>query len=149
MNEHTENRLRNPTPRTPLEYGDFIRKSNLMYVVLLILWAAGSLALALRLSVAFVETPNLIGKITLVVLGGHLEIFWYYAANHWVYFLFRHIHTYPIMHAQLPQTNTSQRVAVLYTTADDFVYESALTCVEQHYSNYHIFLLDDGTSLSK
>ena len=36
-------------------------------------------------------------------------------------------------------------VAVLYTTCNDFVERSAISCVNLAYANYHVYLLDDST----
>ncbi|MCB0579091.1 MAG: glycosyltransferase [Phaeodactylibacter sp.] len=37
-------------------------------------------------------------------------------------------------------------VAILYTTCNDFVEESALSCVQQDYPNYTVYMLDDSPS---
>ncbi|MCB0638540.1 MAG: glycosyltransferase, partial [Lewinella sp.] len=37
-------------------------------------------------------------------------------------------------------------VAILYTTYNDFVEESVLSCVQQDYPNYTVYILDDSTS---
>jgi cellulose synthase/poly-beta-1,6-N-acetylglucosamine synthase-like glycosyltransferase len=36
-------------------------------------------------------------------------------------------------------------VAMLYTTCNDFVENSARSCIEQAYSNYHLYILDDSS----
>ena len=36
-------------------------------------------------------------------------------------------------------------VAILYTTCNDFVEESALSCVNQNYPNYTVYILDDSS----
>lgn len=40
---------------------------------------------------------------------------------------------------------TEEPVAVLYTTRNDFNQEGALSCVNQHYRRYHVFILDDSS----
>ena len=37
-------------------------------------------------------------------------------------------------------------VALLYTTCNDFVEESVLSCVQQDYPNYTVYMLDDSSS---
>ncbi|MCO6490308.1 MAG: glycosyltransferase [Phaeodactylibacter sp.] len=37
-------------------------------------------------------------------------------------------------------------VAILYTTCNDFVEESVLSCVQQDYPNYTVYMLDDSSS---
>jgi cellulose synthase/poly-beta-1,6-N-acetylglucosamine synthase-like glycosyltransferase len=39
-------------------------------------------------------------------------------------------------------------VAVLYTTCNDFVEASALSCVRQQYSSFRVYILDDSTDLN-
>jgi cellulose synthase/poly-beta-1,6-N-acetylglucosamine synthase-like glycosyltransferase len=36
-------------------------------------------------------------------------------------------------------------VAILYTTCNDFVENSARSCIEQAYSNFHLYILDDSS----
>ena len=38
-----------------------------------------------------------------------------------------------------------ENVAILYTTMNDFVESAALSCVEQEYPTFHVYLLDDST----
>ena len=40
---------------------------------------------------------------------------------------------------------TTPSVAILYTTCNDFVEESALSCVQQAYPNYTVYILDDSS----
>lgn len=42
-----------------------------------------------------------------------------------------------------PCSDTS--VAILYTTCNDFVENSARSCLEQAYSNFHLYILDDSS----
>ena len=47
---------------------------------------------------------------------------------------------------QTPTTATATPpVAILYTTCNDFVEESVLSCVRQDYPNYTVYLLDDSS----
>jgi cellulose synthase/poly-beta-1,6-N-acetylglucosamine synthase-like glycosyltransferase len=41
--------------------------------------------------------------------------------------------------------NNQPQVAILYTTCNDFVEESALSCLKQDYTNYKLYILDDST----
>lgn len=62
-----------------------------------------------------------------------------------VYYKFRHgkkaIVSTPAITALPP-------VAILYTTCNDFVEESALSCLEQDYRDFTLYILDDSTDLS-
>lgn len=45
-----------------------------------------------------------------------------------------------------PALISAPSVAVLYTTCNDFVEESAESCLKIEYANYHLYILDDSTS---
>jgi cellulose synthase/poly-beta-1,6-N-acetylglucosamine synthase-like glycosyltransferase len=44
-----------------------------------------------------------------------------------------------------PATGAPPAVAVLYTTCNDFVERSALSCVTLNYPSYHVYILDDSS----
>jgi hypothetical protein len=44
-----------------------------------------------------------------------------------------------------PATEAPPAVAVLYTTCNDFVERSALSCVALSYPDYHVYILDDSS----
>lgn len=44
-----------------------------------------------------------------------------------------------------PRAGTTPAVAVLYMTCNDFVEASALSCVEQDYPNFTVYILDDSS----
>ncbi|MBK6705240.1 MAG: glycosyltransferase [Caulobacteraceae bacterium] len=48
----------------------------------------------------------------------------------------------------VPVVTAKPAVAILYTTCDDFVERSAESCVEQDYPNFHVYLLDDSSTLA-
>ena len=83
-----------------------------------------------------------------VLLGAGAGIFWVYAVYHYSVILFTLIERRrrkSQSEAQAPSGNAEPpRVALLYTTADDFIEEAALTCVRQDYPRFHVFLLDDS-----
>jgi len=87
-------------------------------------------------------------EIVLWMLVGLLGLFWllgaYYLSMVILYFWERRnpeplLPDGPLQSAQLP-------VAILYPTCDDFQREAALTCVQQRYGDFHVFLLDDSRS---
>ncbi|MBL7129863.1 MAG: glycosyltransferase [Candidatus Omnitrophica bacterium] len=41
--------------------------------------------------------------------------------------------------------NPSPKVAVLYTTCNDFQQEALISCLKQNYKNFHVFILDDNS----
>ncbi len=46
----------------------------------------------------------------------------------------------------LPDNKPAPPVAILYTTCNDFVEESVLSCVRQDYPNYTVYILDDSSN---
>lgn len=60
-----------------------------------------------------------------------------------LYYRWRHQKQVPSL--ALPLNPTVPSVAILYTTCNDFVAESALSCVKQDYPHYTVYLLDDSS----
>ena len=74
-----------------------------------------------------------------------LNIFWLFGG----YYLMMCIFGYVNRRLPLPKPpplKVPPRVAILYTTMNDFQRQAANSCVEQNYSNFHVFILDDSTS---
>jgi len=60
-----------------------------------------------------------------------------------LYFRIRHANNYTSR--ALSNVFTKPHVAVLYTTCNDFVMESALSCVRQDYPFFKVYILDDSS----
>ncbi len=102
--------------------------------------------------------PKLIGLLTLAenwIEYGALGFFIIFITLAWLYafynigvvvfaavYRFRHGESY-LIDVELPQDPPS--VALLYTTCNDFRVESMLSCVEQDYKNYIVYILDDSS----
>jgi cellulose synthase/poly-beta-1,6-N-acetylglucosamine synthase-like glycosyltransferase len=124
---------------------DLTSKRSTMYVLILTIWLV-SIALLAISAISIYGTPPSAGLWILVVLVAIcLAIFWFYALYHYGLVIFRQIGRVK------PATLVAKRgesgesfphIAVLYTTVDDFRYEAALSCVNQDYPNYHVFLVD-------
>ncbi|RMH64068.1 MAG: glycosyltransferase [Calditrichaeota bacterium] len=59
----------------------------------------------------------------------------------WIYKRFVKKTEIPVLSKDKPQPP----VAILYTTYNDFVEKSALSCVQQNYDHYRVYILDDST----
>ena len=119
-----------------------------MYLTLFLVWAGTGVWFTLRF-ISTVPFPDpLVGRVVYVLLGAGAGIFWVYAVYHYSVILFTLIERRrrkSQSEAQAPSGNAEPpRVALLYTTADDFIEEAALTCVRQDYPRFHVFLLDDS-----
>jgi cellulose synthase/poly-beta-1,6-N-acetylglucosamine synthase-like glycosyltransferase len=76
------------------------------------------------------------------------EIAWLYAFYNVGVIIFAAI--YRTRHSEKYQINAdlngiSPAIALLYTTCNDFCMRSVLSCVEQDYSNYTVYILDDSS----
>lgn len=90
--------------------------------------------LALLLFVLFIDFAWLYGlfNVTVVLFA------WGYA--------FKKKRSGCIGNLQLAENQPPPPVAILYTTCNDFVEESVLSCVRQDYPNYKVYILDDSSN---
>jgi len=118
-----------------------VSKSNLMYLVILAVWLVSVVLLAINASFIY-DMPESATLWTLAVLAAIcLAIFWFYALYHYGLVFFRQIGKMK-PGAEKEETRTGfPDIAVLYTTVDDFRYDAALSCVNQDYPNFHVFLI--------
>jgi cellulose synthase/poly-beta-1,6-N-acetylglucosamine synthase-like glycosyltransferase len=78
-----------------------------------------------------------------------LDLFWFYGFYHLVIILFSYYKKSNISKGQDKDINLLLKepaVALLYATCDDFAEEPGLSCLNQNYSNFHTFILDDSSS---
>ncbi len=59
---------------------------------------------------------------------------------------YRWVHKKEDQSIALPMAQTVPPVAILYTTCNDFVAASALSCVQQNYPDFTVYILDDSRS---
>ncbi len=90
--------------------------------------------LALLLFVLFIDFAWLYGlfNVTVVLFA------WGYA--------FKKKRSGRIGNLRLPENQPLPPVAILYTTCNDFVEESVLSCVRQDYANFTVYILDDSSN---
>ena len=82
----------------------------------------------------------------LVVFIACLNLFWLFGSFYLMLGVFS-----LVSYAMLPRAPTLKEypsVAILYTTMNDFQEEAALSCVNQDYPHFHVFLLDDSLDAS-
>lgn len=73
-----------------------------------------------------------------------LNLFWLYGIFHCYFLIYRLV---PKRTPSFFKSNSSisSPVAILYTTRNDFQTKAALSCLQQSYQHFHLFILDDST----
>ena len=114
-----------------------------MYLFILVVWLVSLVLLAIHAAFTY-GLPSSAGHWILVILAAIcLAIFWFYALYHYGLVLFRRIGKIkPRVWEDGESRGTFPRVALLYTTVDDFRYDAALSCVNQDYPDFHVFIVD-------
>ena len=122
---------------------DLISKRNTMYLIILVVWFISLILLAINTALTY-GLPQSVGLWILVVLAAIcLAIFWFYALYHYglVFFRWRDKIKPGVVREEESRENFP-RIALIYTTVDDFRYEAALSCVNQDYPNFDVILID-------
>ena len=73
---------------------------------------------------------------------GLLNLFWLYGIYHCFFLVYK---TVPRSYSPPESSTVSPRTAILYTTCNDFKREAVLSCINQNYRDFHVYLLDDST----
>lgn len=122
---------------------DLISKRNTMYLIILVVWFISLILLAINAALTY-GLPQSVGLWILVVLAAIcLAIFWFYALYHYGLVFFRWIDKIkPGVVREEESRENFPRIALIYTTVDDFRYEAALSCVNQDYPNFDVILID-------
>ena len=122
---------------------DLISKRNTMYLIILVVWFISLILLAINTALTY-GLPQSVGLWILVVLAAIcLAIFWFYALYHYGLVFFRWIDKIkPGVVREEESRENFPRIALIYTTVDDFRYEAALSCVNQDYPNFDVILID-------
>jgi len=118
-------------------------KSNTMYFIILGVWLASAIGLVIFAYALYPIPTSVLARILLVFAALSLLVFWFYALYHWGLVFFRHMGK--IRKAE-PGEQAPPQIALLYTTVDDFRHDAALSCVEQDYPSFHVFLIDVSQS---
>src|SRR5690606_31760798 len=78
-----------------------------------------------------------------------IDVAWAYAAYNVGVILFGLLYRRRARCPEVPTVATEHpAVALLYTTCNDFAPVSVLSCVQQRYPNYRVYILDDSTDAS-
>lgn len=74
-----------------------------------------------------------------------INFFWLYGIYHCFAVIFK---VMPKKIINVEKFHNNPSVAILYTTRNDFNKKSVISCINQSYSNFHVFILDDSTKKS-
>lgn len=121
-----------------------ITKDSWLYAGILLTWALCLVHFNPKFLSLLGAADSLFAKANCVVFVLFLNLFWLYGIFHCFFFLYR---LFPPKYA-LPEKKTTFRppkVALLYTTRNDFQERAARSCLEQSHPNFHLYLLDDST----
>lgn len=124
-------------------------KRATLYLVIVGIWLlilAGSAPSFWR---TFSGLDSLLAKGLFVPFAGCLALFWFYGVYHSVLLVFSYMGRPDLgarAQALAKDKPFSPKVAIIYTTYNDFNRQAALTCLNQDYPNYQVFLLDVSTN---
>ncbi|HEY82483.1 MAG TPA: glycosyltransferase [Dehalococcoidia bacterium] len=121
---------------------DLISKKNTMYLLILTLWAVSLVLLAVHAALTYGLPKTGLLWFLVVLAALCMAVFWFYALYHYGLVLFRRIGRVSPEMVKPEGEENLPRIALIYTTVDDFKYEAALSCVSQDYPNFHVFLID-------
>jgi len=124
-------------------------KRATLYLVIVGVWLlilAGSAPSFWR---TFSGLDSLLAKGLFVPFAGCLALFWFYGVYHSILLVFSYMGRPDLgarAQALAKDKPFSPKVAIIYTTYNDFNRQAALTCLNQDYPNYQVFLLDVSTN---
>ena len=119
--------------------------SPLLYFLVFGTWIAAILWFGPRLFMLMNMTDTLVSKMVMGLFIFFINFAWLYGIYNFCVVVFAWFYSLkkrePLKRKHMlefPQT------AILYTTCNDFVEESVLSCVKQDYPNYKVYILDDS-----
>ncbi|MCB0566389.1 MAG: glycosyltransferase, partial [Phaeodactylibacter sp.] len=121
-----------------------------MYVFIFVMWVASLAWFEPRLLQLMEMAYNLPTWIALALFIAFIDFAWLYGLYNLGVIFFAIGHRWlghkPEAALACSELLDHPAVAILYTTCNDFVEESVLSCVRQDYPNYTVYMLDDSSS---
>jgi cellulose synthase/poly-beta-1,6-N-acetylglucosamine synthase-like glycosyltransferase len=125
------------------------RPSPVMYFFIFGAWILSMVHFEPRLLQLLDFATSTTGKIVLMFFIGFINFAWLYGFYNVGVVLFalyfKKWHAGDYTTKAISKTFTFPSVALLYTTCNDFVEESAESCVRQDYADYKVYILDDSS----
>jgi len=119
-------------------------KKNTMFVSFIITWLLTIAWFNPRLFSLFAVANTIPNMVVITMFIIFLNIFWLFGSYYLMLFIFTIFRRKdpPLVPLALSE---EPKVAILYATMNDFQPEAAKTCLEQNYSKFHLFILDDSS----
>ncbi len=125
------------------------KPSPMMYFFIFGAWILSVVHFEPRLLQLLDFATSTVGKIVLMFFIGFINFAWLYGFYNVGVVLFalyfKKWHARDYTTKAISKTFTFPSVALLYTTCNDFVEESAESCVRQDYADYKVYILDDSS----
>lgn len=138
-----------PKHRAPQEGSfDVAEKKPTLYLVMVGLWFLILVSSVPNLWRTFSELDSILAKILFVPFVGCLILFWFYGTYHLVFLIFAYLRKLNLgaRVQALAKDMPTSKAAIIYTTYNDFNRGAALSCLNQDYPNYYVFILDVSTN---
>ncbi|RLD28082.1 MAG: hypothetical protein DRI70_03930, partial [Bacteroidetes bacterium] len=120
-----------------------------LYISIFTIWVSSLLWFGPRLlgllDMAY-SIPSLITMVLFILFIGFAWLYGFYNIGIMIFvFIYKKFSKKP--EKELVQLTLVEQpaVAILYTTCNDFLEESVLSCIEQSYSNFKVYILDDSS----
>ncbi|MFH1653465.1 MAG: glycosyltransferase family 2 protein [Pseudomonadota bacterium] len=128
--------------------GAEMNKRKLMYLTILITWVASLIHFEPRLFSLFHQDDPWFASMAILFYILCINLFWFYGFFHLFLVVFSLFST-KNNGKRLKKGEKTTKVALLYTTKNDFKERAAISCINQDYADFHLFLLDDGCEEAK
>ncbi|MDD5259547.1 MAG: glycosyltransferase family 2 protein [bacterium] len=130
-----------------------VPKKSTVYLIIIVLWLATCLYFDFTLAQPIVLQTNIFAQISIIAFLICLNLFWLYGYYHLVFTVFSWYLSLKPANRQPGQpanylTDQQPRVAILYTTMNDFQSRSVQSCLTQRYQNYDVYILDDSSDIN-
>ncbi len=125
------------------------KKRPTLYIVMVGIWLLVLAAFAPGLWGTFSGLGSPLARVLFVLFAALLALFLFYGVYHSVFLVFSYTTRSDlgtIARALAKDAPFLPKIAIIYTTYNDFNREAALTCLNQSYPDYHVFLLDVSTN---
>lgn len=135
------------TKKEPLVYSK--PPSAALYLFIFSTWFAAIIWFQPRLLLLLDIAYNLPSKIALLLFIGFIDFAWLYGLyNIGVVVFALYVRFFPGKPLAVAEDcmDDPPAVAILYTTCNDFVEESVVSCVQQDYPNFRVYILDDSSN---
>jgi len=125
----------------------FPKKDSLMFSLIVFLWLCAGFYFTPRILALLIGPENIFAKSAVILFALLLNLFWFYGFYHLVIILFSYRKPAPVdFNGNNLDGMGTPKVALLYTTCNDFRDEAVLSCLNQDYPDFHTFILSQKNS---